>query len=245
MPELVERERLVAEKEALGLWLTGHPVDVNRAELDALVGGDLATILGPPKPSGGGQYGATKKNVLVGGLVGDFRKRGNRVSFKLEDRSGRLEVVLFEDVFERYRHLLSADQVVLVEGGLRYDDFLNDWSLRATRVEELSSARQRYASHVVVLWNQTSASGKPEFVSDLRSALSSSKDGSCQVSVEYRGTKAAARLSLGDDWRVKPTTELLEQLAGLVGEKGVKVVYPPGVAKSGGFGNGSSNYRSH
>ncbi len=245
LAEMVERERLVAEKQALGLWLTGHPVDVFRSELDALAGGELASILGPPKPSSGGQYGGAKKNVLVGGLVGDFRKRGNRVSFKLEDRSGRLEVVLFEDVFERYRHLLSVDQVVLVEGGLRYDDFLNDWSLRATRVEELSAARQRYASHVVVLWNQTSAINEPEFISDLRSALSGSRDGSCQVSVEYRGARAAARLSLGDEWRVKPTTALLEQLTGLVGEKGVKVVYPPGVAKSSGFGNGSSTYRSH
>ena len=227
------------------LWLTGHPVDVYRNELDSLVGGDLANILGPPKPSSGGQYGAAKKNVLVGGLVGDFRKRGNRVSFKLEDRSGRLEVVLFEDVFERYRHLLEADQVVLVEGGLRYDDFLNDWSLRATRVEELSAARQRYASHVVVLWNQSSANNEPGFVSGLRNALKSSRDGGCQVSVEYRGAKAGARLSLGDDWRVKPTTALIEQLVGLVGESGVKVVYPPGVAKSSGFGNGSSSYRSH
>ncbi len=245
VPEMIERERLVAEKEALGLWLTGHPVDVYRVELDALVGGDLVQILGPPKPSSGGQYGGAKKNVLVGGLVGDFRKRGNRVSFKLEDRSTRLEVVLFEDVFERYRHLLEADQVVLVEGGLRYDDFLNDWSLRATRVQELNAARQLYASHLVVLWNHSSANDQPEFVTTLRSALSGANDGGCQVSVEYRGAKAAARLSLGDRWRVKPTTDLIEQLVGLVGESGVKIVYPPGVAKSGGFGNGASSYRSH
>ncbi|MEM7084114.1 MAG: DNA polymerase III subunit alpha [Pseudomonadota bacterium] len=241
--EMVERERLVAEKEALGLWLTGHPVDVYRNELDALVGGDLLQILGPPKPSGSGGYGA-KRNVLVGGLVGDFRKRGNRVSFRLEDRSARLEVVLFEDVYERYRHLLQADQVVLVEGGLRYDDFLNDWSLRASRVEELSAARQRYASHVVVLWNQSIAQQSPMFVQDLQSALQRA-DGPCPVSVEYRGARAAARLALGEQWRVKPTTELLEELAGLVGDNGVKVVYPPGVAKSGGFGNGSSSYTSH
>ncbi len=245
VPEMVERERLIAEKEALGLWLTGHPVDVYRVELDALVGGDLVQILGPPKPSSGGQYGAARKNILVGGLVGDFRKRGNRVSFKLEDHSTRLEVVLFEDVFERYRHLLEADKVVLVEGGLRYDDFLNDWSLRATRVQELNAARQLYATHLVVLWNHSSANDKPEFVNTLRTALTDANDGGCHVSVEYRGAKATARLSLGDRWRVKPTTDLIEQLVGLVGENGVKIVYPPGVAKSGGFGNGSSSYRSH
>ncbi|NNF15330.1 MAG: DNA polymerase III subunit alpha [Gammaproteobacteria bacterium] len=235
VPEFDKKSRLTAEKEALGLWLTGHPVDLYRDELDALVGGTLAVVLGPAVPAAN-PYG-TRKNTLVGGLVGDMRRRRNQLSFKLEDRSGRLEVVVFEDVYERHRHLLTAERAVLVEGALRYDEFLNDWSLKATRIEDLAEARKRYASHLVILWNPDEEARQDRefrFVKSLKNMLGEHRDGECAVTIEYRGPRAGARLALGQNWRVKPEEALLRELVSLAGENSVKVLYPPGIATAGG-----------
>ena len=52
-------------------------------------------------------------------------------SFILDDRSGRLEVTMFEDVYQQFRSLVSKDAILVVEGGLRWDDFIDDWRLSA------------------------------------------------------------------------------------------------------------------
>ena len=82
----------------------------------------------------------------------EVRKRGGRTSFILDDRSGRLEVTMFEDVYQQYRTLVAKDAILVVDGGLRWDDFIDDWRLAAKKIMDVDQAREQYARNLVLRW---------------------------------------------------------------------------------------------
>ncbi len=109
--------RLTGERETLGLYLTGHPLARYESGLARLVThriGDL--VADRPVPGfepvrfGGG------KPVTVAGLIDEVKKRGPRVIVMLDDRTGRMEVTLFEETWQKHRELVTKDALVLVEG---------------------------------------------------------------------------------------------------------------------------------
>ncbi len=114
MPHLVEferRELLAMEKEMLGLYLTGHPLQELKDTLRRLTTGDTAEI---PELNPGQQ-------VILGGLVVGLkmittRKGEPMCFFYLEDLTSRAEIVVFPKVYARFRHLLRPDAVILVNG---------------------------------------------------------------------------------------------------------------------------------
>ncbi len=63
------------------------------------------------------------------------------------------------------------------------------------------------------------------FVSSLADALQPFRSGNCRVCIDYQGGSASARVTLGDEWAVHPTDELLHRLRELTGQQGVQVEY--------------------
>ena len=159
-----------------------------------------------------------------------MRRRANRVLLLLDDRSGRLEVTLFEELYNSTRNILAKDAILVVDGTLRYDDFSDRWRATAERVIDLDAAREQYARRIDLLWSPKAANGQAPrpFVPALRDTLAGYRQGgSCRVDVCYRGAGAKARLALGDGWRVRPTRELIDRLRTLVGDGHVRLVYAP------------------
>jgi DNA polymerase-3 subunit alpha len=230
MPEWSEAVRLQGERETLGLFLTGHPIAEYEQELRHLVSGRIADVasgkpVGEQRGFGGG------RTVTVAGLVLEIRKRGNRTTLILDDRSGRLEVSLFDDVFQQHRDVIARDAVLLVEGQLRFDEFIEDWRLNAKRLTHIDAVREREARRIVLRWP---ANGNGlRLVGELEEALRPQRGGSCGVALHYATRDARAAITLGEDWSVRPTRELIERLARLVGRDGVRVVYGQGMADSG------------
>ena len=137
MDEWPERLLLSNEKEALGLYLTGHPFHAVRADARCFVDGNLADLAAEPPPQtarGERDYAQSRREVTIAGLIVDVRKRGSRVSVVLDDDSGRMEVSLFGETFQEFRHVLVKDEIVVVNGPLRYDDFVGAWSLNVKNV---------------------------------------------------------------------------------------------------------------
>jgi DNA polymerase-3 subunit alpha len=218
-----DEERLAGERETLGLYLTGHPIDAYLDELGHLTNGRIADVAGAVNPDGGWDASRARREIVLAGLVIDMRKRGNRVSLILDDKSGRIEVTLFDDVYQEFRHLVAKDTILVVEGNLRFDDFIDDWRLTAKRVMDMNEARQRRVGRLLIKW-RANGSGV-DFVDKLKGTLRPYIKGSCPVSVIYEGSGAGARLALGDDWSVQPTDELMQQLFRLVGSENVKLIY--------------------
>jgi len=234
LPEWSEKVRLAGERETLGLYLTGHPITEYERELRPITSGRIADI-GGAKPVGGndGGWRGPGKNVTVAGLVLEIRKRGNRNSCVLDDRSGRIEVTLFEDVYQQYRALVARDAILVVEGNLRFDDFADDWRIAAKRILDVAQAREQYARRLVLRW-PAAANGEGRLVSALEQALRPSRGGRCAVAIRYAGEGASANVLLGEEWCVRPSQDLIERLGQIVGRDGVELVYaPPGTGDRG------------
>jgi DNA polymerase-3 subunit alpha len=233
LPEWNEAVRLTGERETLGLYLTGHPIAEYERELRPITSGRIADV-GGARPVGAGSedkgnaWRGPGRSVTVAGLVLEIRKRAGRTSFILDDRSGRLEVTMFEDVYQQYRAVVSKDAILVVEGGLRWDDFIDDWRLTAKKILDVDQAREQYARNLVLRWPARARNGDgSRFLALLEQALRPSQGGRCAVAIRYATGDAAAILQFGEQWRVRPSRELIERLGTLVGREGIELYYAP------------------
>jgi DNA polymerase-3 subunit alpha len=192
------------------------------------VSGRIADV-GGAKPVGAGEgnnWRGPGRSVTVAGLVLEVRKRGGRTSFILDDRSGRLEVTMFEDVYQQYRALVAKDAILVVDGGLRWDDFIDDWRLAAKKIMDVDQAREQYARRLVLRWPAAARNGDGrKLVQAIEQALKPSQGGRCAVAVRYASGDASAIVQFGEDWKVRPSRELIERLGNLVGRDGVELIY--------------------
>jgi len=231
-PEAVwsEAQRLAGERETLGLYLTGHPIARFERDLAQLVGVRIRDLAGEARPAGGeGERWSESRKVAVAGLILEVRRRGPRVSFMLDDRSGRIEVTLSEETHQRYRDLVTKDELVLVEGGLRFDEFSDAWRIQARGIQALAAVRERSARRILVEW--PAQARQEELLGALGELLSKSLGGECQVAVRVTNDDAQGIILLGDEWKVRASAELIEQLERRFGV--VRVAYgPPGSATS-------------
>ena len=222
--------RLAGERETLGLYLTGHPIAEYERELRPIISGRIAD-LGGPRPVGAAEGGwrSAGRSVTVAGLVLEIRKRSGRTSLVLDDRSGRLEVTLFEDVMQQYRALIARDAILVVDGALRWDEFIEDWRLTAKRILDLDLAREQYARRLVLRWPDGGVGDDGTVVTALEQALRPSRGGRCAVGIRYNRADASAFVELGGEWTVRPSRDLMERLGRIVGRDGVELVYAPRV----------------
>jgi DNA polymerase-3 subunit alpha len=230
LPEWSEPVRLAGERETLGLYLTGHPITEFERELAPIVSGRIADVGGArPVGAGDGTWRGPGRTVTVAGLVLEIRKRGTRTSCVLDDRSGRIEVTLFDDVYQQYRALIARDAILVVEGALRFDDFADDWRIAARRIIDVAQARELYARRLVLRWPRGANGDGSRVIAALEQALRPGRGGRCAVAIRYAGAGASADLLLGEEWTVRPTQDLVERLRQIVGRDGVEVVYAPRV----------------
>ncbi|HEX6997046.1 MAG TPA: DNA polymerase III subunit alpha [Gammaproteobacteria bacterium] len=225
VPEWTKRERLQAERESLGLYLTGHPFDDFAKHCAHFTHGPIGNVLGALPSDGGGQYAyAMRRDVTLAGVVMDVRRRGGRVSIELDDGSGALEVTLFDEVYAQSRHLVVKDAVLVIRGQLRYDDFLSAWRLTAQRVRSVDDEIEEHARRITIRWRGGEA--RPDFVPALKNALKPFTRGKCEVCLKYETSAAEAVLTLGEEWAVRPTRELRDTLTRLLGEERFSIHYP-------------------
>ena len=220
--EWTKRERLEAERESLGLYLTGHPFEDFAEHCKYFTNGAIAKVVGG-MPSEGAPY-HVRKEVSLAGVVMDVRRRGSRVSIVLDDDTDRVEVTLFDDVFAQAKHLIAKHAVLIADGQLRYDDFLNGWRVTARRIRSADEAIEEYARRLTIRWS--AADSGPEFVRELQRILKPFTRGKCEVCLEYRTAAAEAALTLGEAWSVRLTRELRDQLTRLLGEESYLIHYP-------------------
>jgi DNA polymerase-3 subunit alpha len=225
-----DEERLEGERETLGLYLTGHPIDQYESELANFVTARIGALDASQMPARENVRGRPQRPVVtVAGLVTDLRikrsnKDGKRMGFvTLDDRSGRLEVSAFPRVFEQFGELLVKDALVVVEGEVEYDDYADRTQLVATRVMSIQQARDDHARQVRICIDE--ALIEQGFARRLARVLEPFRAGRCTVEVQYRRRDAAGTLAFGDAWQVQPAEELLQQLRAMFGRDAVQVLY--------------------
>jgi DNA polymerase-3 subunit alpha len=222
-----EAERLAGERETLGLFLSGHPITPYEPDLKFLVSSRLADVGGPrPVPAAeGARSWSAGKPATVAGLVLEIRRRPNRVTLILDDRSARLEVSLYEEVFQQHRDIIVKDAILIIDGTLRFDDFIEAWRLQGKSLMDIDRARERFARRLWLRW-PTEFDG-PQGMNRFEQLLKPYLRGPCGVSVAINRPGYSGKVNLPDAWCVRPTRELLDRLSALVGREGWYLVYGP------------------
>ena len=234
-PEWSATQRLAGERETLGLYLTGHPIAPYEQDLRNFASGRIAdfALERPSGPIDPARAYMDARSVTLAGLILEVRRRGPRVSFMLDDRSGRMEVTLFEEVYQRYRELIVKDALVQVEGALRFDEFSDAWRLAGKQITALEAVRERLARTLLLCWPQVP---QPQLLERLQALLAAHRGGQCAVLLRYCCPAASGTLALGADWKVRATRELLEQLESLLGSDAAQLRYTVETAASEAVG---------
>jgi DNA polymerase-3 subunit alpha len=218
VPEWPERVWLDGERETLGLYLTGHPINAYLKELTQYTSCRLKDAV-PTRRD---------QTVTLAGLVIAARvmttKRGARIGLMtLDDRSGRIEVMLYSDALDRYADLLEKDKILLISGQVSFDDFNGGLKLSARELMSIGEAREKYARSLSISILQSQVD--EQFFERFGQVLAPYKAGMLPVNIYYQRTDARARLALGTEWRVTPDENLLEELKKLLGKNQVELEF--------------------
>jgi DNA polymerase-3 subunit alpha len=215
-----EDERLQAEKETLGLYLSGHPIDQYEAELSRFVQTRLADL----QPT---RRGVT---TTVAGLLLNHRivkgQRGSRAFLTLDDRTGRVEVTIFGELLEQVRPLLASEGVLVVEGEVSMDEYAGALKLVAKQILPLAAARAQYSKGLELSLPVAIGLRGLHGLTELLQAHRSGQD-QAGAQLRFRLQHPAAQVGLqgGPAWRVSLSDTLLRGLRQLLGKESVRVLY--------------------
>ncbi|MBX2857224.1 MAG: DNA polymerase III subunit alpha, partial [Cellvibrionaceae bacterium] len=210
------KERLNGEKETLGLYLTGHPIDEFEHELSHLASSRIGRL----------QPGKDKQTVA--GMVVAFRvmktKRGDSMAFiTLDDRSGHIDIAVFSDTYNEHREQLVKDALLVVEGQVSVDDYSGGLKMRADSIADLGQARENSVKGIRLIWSNDKL--PQDYAESLKSTLKAYSAGHCPVTICYQKAEVSADLKLGEHWLVTPHEELLNELRSKYGNQAVDLIY--------------------
>lgn len=219
IPKWQEEIILEGERETLGLYLTGHPINRYLKEIERYTHG---LRLKDVNPTPRGQMTTVVGLVLASKVI--TTKRGNRIGVcTLDDRSGRLEIMLFSDALERYQHLLEQDRILIASGQVSFDDFSGGLKMVVRELLDISEAREKYARGLAI--SLTDGQIDEQLLHRLRGALEPHRSGTIPVHLYYQKDDARARMRFGATWRVTPTDTLLTDLRTLLGNEQVELEF--------------------
>jgi len=211
VPRWADRERLQNEKLALGFYFSGHPFRSYAHELRGFITTRLDQLSPKPHP------------VMLAGIIHSQRiqmtRRGRMAVILLDDGNARVELTVFNELFEQHRHWLKEDQLLIVEGKVTHDEFSGSLRISADKLFDLQAARNRYARGIRLTCNGASSGDR------LRELLTPYRSGNCPVSIVYSNRGATCEIDLGDAWRVSLHDDLIQSLADCLSADNVKIVY--------------------
>jgi DNA polymerase-3 subunit alpha len=214
VPEWTPKQKLAFEKESLGFYISGHPLDRYVGDLGRYATATTADYHDGNRSPGPG---------AIGGVVSGYRERptrrgdGKLAFFQLEDLYGQLEVIVFPKTFEKVRPILVSDEPILCSGTIKDEGEgeQHEWKLLLEEATPLAELRSTKTSRVEINLNADSVT--TEQVEALRGILQGSR-GSCSTILKLNIPKRSETvIALGDNYNVAPTDELLLKLERLFG----------------------------
>lgn len=216
VPAWSEKIKFAEEKAILGLFLTGHPIDQYAEELRKLTPRNLAARIAEIIPE------RRSNSVKVAGLAIEIGMRQNKQGKSrgyaiLDDNSARLEIVAHREIYEEFQSIFTAnykDRLLIVEGNLLLDNYLNVPMLTVDKIYPIEKARR--------ILQLTFKNNAVQF-EKLAELLQTVKGGETVVEIVYFGESAKATLRLGDAWRIETTDELLHELKIWLGKEAIRL----------------------
>ena len=207
--------RLQGEKNTLGFYLSGHPLDAYQDELKYFIKHHIADL---------SSY--VDKNVSLAGYITTVRtmrtKRGDRMAVvSLDDSSGRIDITFFPEAYQSFAELLKKDQLVIISGGVSVDNFTDGLRINADQCYSLMEYRQNHAKYLQLTLD---AQHITEALLNKIKSLVMKHRGNCPIYFNYQTGAARATIALDNEWRVTPSDGVL-QLFSELNEVAVKITY--------------------
>lgn len=214
------KEQLTLEKQSIGYYLTASLFDEYHdiaKKLEVMPLSKFNTEDEDIQEIINARYAKHKPKVLIAGIINYMgsrpTKKGGKIAFiRIEDASGDLEFVVFNDDFEQYKHLLMIDELVFVEGEVIYDSFRDQVKVNASKIMTLDQVLQ---SKVTGLDFDLSINHDYHKIKDI---LKADDSGSTKVRVSYSNNIARCVLQLSDENKINLSYSRLELLNELVGK---------------------------
>ena len=216
-PEWAKEQILAAEKDTLGIYLSGHPIDEFRGELDQIVHARLADV-NPDRD----------RSMIVAGLVVGLRtmntRRGERMAFvTLDDQTARVELAVFSDLYTQCREIIRKDNLLIVHGQVNVDEYTGGYKMSAESIYSLEQARVLFADRLVIKVDKNNAD--LTVIDRLAEALENEPRGQCHILFHYSTEHAEGQISVGEDRNVSLSSSLLEAIKKIVGGDNVNIIY--------------------
>lgn len=176
IPDWNKKLRLQFEKEALGFYISGHPLDPFADDINQISG--IIEILSIKDESREFKYG--EKNsiaVIISANTVKMTKKNEKFSIlQVEDLTGSLEVMVYSRVWQQVNRLLDRDDPVLITGTIR-TNYEGQRNMVADTVQSLNMIRAEKATRMIM---NIAGEGTGEKLPDIRSLLRSCP-GQCSV----------------------------------------------------------------
>jgi DNA polymerase-3 subunit alpha len=242
-PDWPDHERLAREKEVLGLYFSGHPIETHRPLLEQICSGSIKTLIaecaapsfgsfsgggggddddGPPVPRRG-----ARKTVMLAGWLADIRNVGGDRPGKivvLDDRTAQIVCWLGFDEWQKFQNALRRDTLVFASGEIRAvqrEGRELEYRLHPRGFWDLDAVMRERAERITLNWRKPALEPGA-----LRSRLGAWRsDHGAAVTLEYWNGRARATLDFGQQWRMRVDEAVLAELRRLLGEGAVRVDY--------------------
>jgi DNA polymerase-3 subunit alpha len=197
------------EKTVFGFSLSGHLFDAYRHEVRHIIKTPLAQL----KP--------TREPQLIGGIVTAVRtvmgRRGKMAILSLDDGTAQMEVVVFGELFDQQRQVMTEDSLIIVRGSVRNDEFSGGLRISAEQILTLAQARAQYARFIRIVVNQPAV--------DVQSVLNAAQPGGVKLVLELRHECYQGALTLPEHVSLPADERTLSQVAQTLKALSVELVY--------------------
>jgi DNA polymerase-3 subunit alpha len=219
LPEWSLQERLAREREVLGFYLSGHPVDPVRELVSEAV---TCTLDGADAAFEQRRFlrGNDALVLIVGQIVAINQRNADRSFLSIEDGGGRIEATVYADVLQECGELVSRDAIVMLEGQLHEDRFRGGTAMRVRRIWDVGGWIRQHAQRVRLTLDATA----PGAAAALQAAVSRWQGGRTPISIEILTPAARGIIDTDEGMKLRAEPELLSALRAIPGASQVRIV---------------------
>jgi DNA polymerase-3 subunit alpha len=205
-----DKQRLAAEKETVGFYVSGHPLDKFERDLRRLTSGAIAEL--------GARARVDREKVKVGGVVHTLKlknnKKGDRyATFNLEDKTGTIEVIMWPEAYRKYEAVIASDEPLCVGGMLEVSE--ERCQIIADDIAALAAVRQQAVREIRLRLDEAALTA--ERAHELARMLDA-HPGSCTASIEVLADAYVASVRL-PRFRVAASETLVDAVEELFGDR--------------------------
>lgn len=219
LPDVEEFEKsslLAFEKEVLGIYVSGHPLDEDSDLMDKNITANSLDFVWDEEQ---GHICKDGSNAVIGGMISEkkihFTRKNQTMAFvTIEDLYGTVEVLVFPRVYDEYRSLLEEDGKVFISGRVSAEEE-KDAKLIAQRIYPFSKVPRE-------VWIQFESKGSYDSQKEILTALLNESSGEDSVVIYIRSPKALRRLP--PRWNITAEGDMERKLKEAFGDDNIRLV---------------------